>query len=126
MAALHHLALGGRDVRLLADFYTKSFELPFAATHLRKDGSLRSIWLRLEPGLLMIEETEQTIKEVVGIGAGLFLLAFSVPNEKRMEVEERIMSHGGTLESRSEFTSYGRDPEGNRIAISSYPLSTVQ
>jgi len=60
---------------------------------------------------------------VDGVGAGPFLIALAVPAEQRGHFEARLHDAGSVVEARSEFTSYARDPDGNRVALSSYPLS---
>jgi len=122
VSVLHHLALGTRDVARLAGFYIDVLELREVSRHLHADGSLRSVWLDLGGSLLMIESTTEPPRMVVGIGAGLFLIAVSVSAERRRAFEERLEHAGSVIETRSEFTSYARDPDGNRIALSAHPL----
>jgi len=118
---IHHLALGARDVASLAEFYRRAFDLREHARHHHADGSLRSVWLDLEGPLLMIEASDAEPCRVEGIGMGLFLIALNVPAAEREQVEARVIALGGVLETRGRFTSYARDPEGNRVAISHYP-----
>jgi glyoxylase I family protein len=127
MVQLHHVALGAEDVRLVADFYARAFELTYAREHFYDDGRLRSIWLRTGDSLLMIEHTpseatEATARSVTGIGRGAFLLAFSISKTEEQTAVERLISLGSVIESRTEHSVYARDPEGNRIAISHYPI----
>ncbi len=117
-SSLHHVALGARDVETVAAFYRDVFGLPEITRHRAGDGSLRSIWLDLGNAILMIERTQAPPRRVEGVGAGAFLLAFRVTRETRAALERAL----GAIESRTEHTSYARDPEGNRVAISSYPL----
>ena len=125
VSVLHHLALGTRDVDRLARFYIDVLELPEVTRHLHADGSLRSVWLDLGGALLMIEPTDEPPRTVSGVGAGPFLIAVAVLPEQRREFEARLERSGSVVESRSEFTSYARDPDGNRIALSAYPLLGV-
>ena len=69
----------------------------------------------------MVEATTEPPRRVEGVGAGPFLLAFRVEAADRCELERSLEAAGAAIESRSEFTSYARDPEGNRIAISAHP-----
>lgn len=119
---LHHIALGALQVEQLAEFYRRAFRLPEVARHLTSGGSLRSIWLRLGSAVLMIEHTEHRRALVEGLATGPFLLAFSIRPEEREELEARLRELGAPPQSRTEFTSYFRDPEGNRVALSCYPL----
>ena len=126
MSVLHHLALGTRDVARLAHFYIDVLELREVTRHLHADGTLRSVWLDLGSSLLMIERTEEPPRRVVGIGAGPFLIAVGVLPEQRAAFEARLELAGSVIESRSEFTSYARDPDGNRVALSAYPLTELR
>ncbi|MEI9949199.1 MAG: VOC family protein [Pseudomonadota bacterium] len=127
VSVLHHLALGTRDVARLARFYTDVLELREVTRHLHADGSLRSVWLDLGGSLLMIEPTDEPSRTLTaGVGAGLFLIAVAVLSKQRTEFEARLELAGSVVESRSEFTSYARDPDGNRIALSCYPLKELE
>ena len=117
---LHHIALGAREVERLARFYAEVFALPELARHHRPDGQLRSVWLDLGGSILMVERSEAPPQRVEGIGPGPFLLAFRVEAHERAAWEQRLQAAGAVIESRSEYSSYARDLEGNRVAISHY------
>jgi catechol 2,3-dioxygenase-like lactoylglutathione lyase family enzyme len=121
LAHLHHLALGSRDVEVLARFYGELLGLPEVARHLDEHGVLRSIWLDLGSSLLMIERTQEAARWVEGVGSGPFLLAFRVSPTARAELERQLMALGHAIEARTAFSSYSRDPDGNRFALSHYP-----
>jgi glyoxylase I family protein len=118
---LHHLALGTSQVEGLARFYRELFGLTETARHLSPDGALRSIWLDLGGALLMIERTSSEARHVEGVGQGLFLIAFRVSPAERVRLERELASRGHAIESRTAYSSYSRDPDGNRFAISHYP-----
>lgn len=118
---LHHVALGSADVARLAEFYASVFGLSELARHHTPEGSLRSIWLDLAGTLLMIEHTDEPPRRVAHVGAGPFLLAFRVTPAERLQIETILERRGLAIESRTQFTSYSRDPDGNRIAFSHYP-----
>jgi predicted enzyme related to lactoylglutathione lyase len=124
MKTLHHLALGARDVARVAEFYQAAFGLQFDREHRKDDGTLRSIWLRTGSLLLMIEHTEVPTRRVDGVGRGPFLLAFTISASEREGVEALLELLGAPIESRTDFTSYARDPEGNRIAVSHFPAES--
>ncbi len=126
VSGLHHLAFGTQDVARLARFYCDVLGLSELTRHLHADGSLRSVWLDLGGPILMLEATEEAPRAVVGVGAGPFLIALSIRPAERIALEARLHEAGCEVESRTEWTSYARDPDGNRIALSSYPrLSLV-
>jgi catechol 2,3-dioxygenase-like lactoylglutathione lyase family enzyme len=119
---LHHIALGARDVEEVAAFYEEMLGLRELRRHHRDDGTLRSIWLELGEGVLMVEATSGERRRVDGVGRGLFLLALRAIPGERQRAEERLERGGYPIESRTEHTCYFRDPEGNRVALSDYPL----
>lgn len=122
---LHHLALGATDVECVAAFYVAVFGLVEVDRHHDGEG-VRSIWLEIGPHMvLMIERSAQKRERVEGVGAGAFLLAFNIDTDEREEMERRLEAEGGVIESRTEFSSYSRDPEGNRVAVSAYPLPSA-
>jgi glyoxylase I family protein len=108
-------------VERVAAFYRDVLGLTEDRRHQDDAGRLRSIWLRAESALLMIEATTASSARVEGIGAGPFLLAFRVEPAERDDFERRLDRAGASIESRTSYTSYARDPEGNRIAISHHP-----
>lgn len=118
---LHHLALGTSDVERLAQFYREVFGLAERDRHLDARGELRSIWLDVGGALLMIERSAEPERHVEGVGRGLFLIAFEVSPTERDEVEQQLAARGCAVESRTAYTSYARDVDGNRIAVSHYP-----
>ena len=70
----------------------------------------------------MLEATEEAPRAVMGVGSGPFLIALSVEAALRSAFESRLLAAGCEVESRTQWTSYARDPDGNRIALSSYTL----
>ena len=123
--SLHHIALGTRDVASLATFYCRLLDVSEARRHLDDNGELRSIWLDLSGTWLMIERAAADAAErpaVTGVGLGAFLLAFRGNAGERAAFEARATALGATVESRSAYTSYLRDPDGNRVAVSEYEV----
>jgi glyoxylase I family protein len=123
VSRLHHLALGARDVDSLAMFYRAVLGLPEVLRHTEPDGRLRSVWLDLGGPILIIERTDEIHRTVPGVDAGLFLLALRVTPEDRERYERALTAAGAHIEARTEHTSYARDPEGNRIALSHHPVT---
>lgn len=118
---LHHLALGARDVGELAAFYRDVFSLEELERYTYPDGRLRSIWLDMEGPILMIEHTDEAPRSVRGVGSGPFLLAFEVSPDKTDAFIQSLDKRGIEVEDSTEYTSYFRDSEGNRVAVSHYP-----
>ncbi|MBI5495772.1 MAG: VOC family protein [Deltaproteobacteria bacterium] len=120
---LHHVALGARDVERVVAFYRDVLGFTEQQRHFRDDGSLRSVWLDLGAGAaLMVEHTDEAPHRVWGVGAGPFLIAVRVDQAERARLEAALEAAGAPVEGRTDHTSYARDPEGNRVAISHHPL----
>jgi hypothetical protein len=124
--SLHHIAVGTLGVEPLANFYCQLLAASELRRQLDEQGQVRSIWLDLSGTLLMIERVSAGAEPrgpVSGVGFGAFLLAFRAAAGERVELEARAAVLGAVVESRSAYTSYLRDPDGNRIAISDYEVS---
>ena len=123
MTGLHHLALGARDVEALAQFYQSLFGLPHLKTHHNAQGEIRSIWLDLAPGILMIEKSEHEFAPLppMTLGKGPFLIAFAIQENNRDTFLSDLAKRGLKLEGQTNHTLYLRDPEYNRVAVSWHP-----
>ena len=121
-ARLHHVALGARDIERVAAFYRDLLGLREVRRHHEPGGQLRSVWLDLDGPVLMIEHTGEPPRQVQGVGAGPFLLALTCRAQERDMLEQSLVRSGFPVESRTDHTIYVRDPEGNRVAVSSYQL----
>ena len=123
--SLHHVAVGTVDVEALAGFYARLLQTAERQRHTDACGALRSIWLDLSGTLLMIERAETpSTPRASGVTLGAFLLAFRADANERRAFEQRAQELGALVESRSAFTSYLRDPDGNRIAVSEYEVAS--
>ncbi|MBL92509.1 MAG: glyoxalase [Myxococcales bacterium] len=123
MTGLHHLALGARDVEGLAQFYQSLFGLAHLKTHHNVQGEIRSIWLDLAPGILMIEKSEHEFASLppMTLGKGPFLIAFTILENDRDTFLSDLAKRGLKLEGQTNHTLYLRDPEHNRVAVSWHP-----
>lgn len=117
---LHHLALGAADVERVAGFYRDHLGMAELRRHHRDDGALRSVWLDLGGAILMVEQSSAPARRVEDVGPGPFLIAVRCTAEAREGVERALEAAGYAIEDRTDFTSYTRDPEGNRVAVSCY------
>lgn len=84
----------------------------------RRETAGASVWLDAGGPVLMLEAAAEGEPEV-SPGA-MDLLAFAV--EDREAWRTRIESAGGLIEAETAHTLYFRDPDGRRIAVSTYPL----
>lgn len=115
MARIHHLALRTSDVDKLVAFYAAWLGLEVV-----RDQRPRSVWLSLErEAVLMVERAEPT-EPAIGEGTRE-LCAFAVTLREREALRARLLE-ASLLEAETEHTLYFRDPDGRRVAVSSYPL----
>ena len=121
-AHLHHLALGAHDVDALAAFYEDILGLLRLQTHRFDDGGTRSVWLSLGNGaVMMIETVDEGRASATSRPPGLFLLALSASDGERAALVDKLGEQACEVTT---YTTYFRDPEGNRVAVSSYALPT--
>ncbi len=123
---VHHIALGAADVETLSAFYRDVVGLDEVSRRDDDEGNLRSVWLRLSSeGVLMIERTDDADEPRSSAlhPLGMFLIAFDAgDDETHAAICQRLSDAGIEEISRTEYTQYFRDPEGNRFALSRYPL----
>jgi catechol 2,3-dioxygenase-like lactoylglutathione lyase family enzyme len=113
--SVHHIALRSRDVRRLEAFYGGVLGLEVV----RRDPTRDSVWLRLGNGILMLEKAADAEPAVVP--GTRELLAFA--GGDRETWRPKLAGAGVPIEEETEHTLYFRDPEGRRLAVSSYPLA---
>ncbi len=120
MPAIHHVALRTPDVARLEAFYAGVLELPVV----RRDEARGSVWLAADGAhraLLMLERASQDEPPVPA--GSRELLAFAVDaREGPRAWRVRLALAGVAVEDETEFTLYFRDPDGRRVAVSTYPL----
>jgi catechol 2,3-dioxygenase-like lactoylglutathione lyase family enzyme len=124
----HHLAIQVRDLATCERFYRDVLGLPVVRRWPSADGaSERSVWLDTGDGrgFLALEVVAEgaTAREDLARATrpGLHLVALRIPREARDAWEARLAAAGLTVESRTAFTLYVRDPEGNRVGLSHWP-----
>jgi glyoxylase I family protein len=125
--AFHHLAIQVRDLPAAERWYTTVLGLPLLRRWQDAEGRDRSSWLGLDgDAFVALERCDGTRVEGPGweSGApGYFVLALRIAPAERIAWEQRLAEHGIAIERRSQWTIYFRDPEGNRLGLSSHPES---
>jgi catechol 2,3-dioxygenase-like lactoylglutathione lyase family enzyme len=116
---VHHLAFRTRDLARLRAFY----EGVLGLAPVREQPGY-SVWLVVGEGVLMLEQADAG--EAVYESQTLDLTAFSVDEAGRARVRAALAGAGVALDGETAFTTYFRDPDGRRIAVSTYPLPEVE
>lgn len=117
---IHHLAFRTADVPRLERFYVEVLGLAV----LRRDGE-RSVWLDAGGAILMLEQRSDGEPPIDARTHEL--TCFSIRPEEHRDVVRRLEAAGATVEGRTAYSMYFRDPDGRRVGVSSYPapLETV-
>jgi catechol 2,3-dioxygenase-like lactoylglutathione lyase family enzyme len=106
---IHHVALRTADLGRLERFYVEVLGFRVA----RRDDARGSVWLDAGGAVLMLERADAG-EPTVPAGTRE-LLAFAV--------EDKELWRGRVaVEAETAHTLYFRDPDGRRVALSSYPL----
>ena len=114
---LHHLALRCADIERSVAFYSGLLGLEVLKRHLTDDGQLRSVWLRADDAILMLE------RRLAGTGpeeGSAHLVAFAVDDLE--DWQARLTKAGVTIDARSQWSLYFRDPDGHRVAVTTYQV----
>jgi catechol 2,3-dioxygenase-like lactoylglutathione lyase family enzyme len=104
---IHHVALRTRDLARLERFYASVLGLRVV----RRDDARGSVWLDADGTVLMLERAGADEPEVPT--GTMELVAFAVDDKETWR--DRV-----AVEAETEHTLYFRDPDGRRVAISSY------
>ena len=106
---IHHVALRTRDLARLEQFYATVLGLRVV----RRDDARGSVWFDAGGTVLMLERAGA---DEPPIPAGTKdLVAFAVDDKETWRGRVAV-------EAETEHTLYFRDPDGRRVAVSSYPF----
>lgn len=111
---IHHIALRTRDLARLEAFYAGLLGLPAV-----RRAPERSVWLDAEGAVVMLERADA--EELTLPPGTKETLAFAVAPGERAALVQRLAGAGVAVESETDFTTYVRDPDGRRVAVSHYP-----
>ncbi len=103
------------DLARLEVFYASVLGLPV----LRRDDARGSVWLDAGGAVLMLERA--AVGEPVVPDGSKELLAFAIEAGARDAWRAKV-GVGLEVEAETAHTLYFRDPDGRRVAVSSYPL----
>ena len=120
---VHHIAIQVFDLERVRDFYVQVLGLRELGRP--RDGS---VWLDCAGSVLMLERVDG----VDGVAAeepfrserlGPHLLALAIGADEREAWERRLSGHHTPIVERTAHTLYVRDPEGNRVGLSSLDVA---
>lgn len=122
---VHHLALQVTDLPAAERFYRDVLGLRMLRRWPRADGAgERAVWLDLGRGGFLALEAVPPEARVVDMQGqpGYFLLALRIPPSTRAAWIRRLAAAGHPIFQATDFTIYVRDPEGNRVGLSHFPV----
>ena len=112
---LHHVALRARDPSITTDFYASVLGLAVV----RRDTERGSVWLDACGVVFMVEQAEPGEPPLAPNSKEL--LAFAVDDREAWRL--RLAAAGIAIEAETPHTLYFRDPDGRRVAVSTYVFS---
>ena len=115
---LHHLALRSTNVAALAEFYREMFGMGVV-----RDALPGSLWLGLAGDAVLMIEARETGEPAPTPGS-MELVAFRVEESAKVLVRQKALERG-CFDGETLFTIYLRDPEGRRLAVSTYDLASA-
>jgi catechol 2,3-dioxygenase-like lactoylglutathione lyase family enzyme len=115
---IHHVAIFARHVEKTAAWYRAFLGAPEKTRHQDAQG-LRSIWLQLSHGvILMVERWPFDDDDPQKSDS---LVAFAIEKNARTTWMEKARTMGCTVEDQTPFSFYVRDPEGRTLGLSHFP-----
>jgi glyoxylase I family protein len=114
---IHHLALRTRRLAALTQFYRRVLGLRVLRTQ-RTAGRVRSVWLEAGRTIVMIERASPSEPRIPR--GTLELVAFAVTPREHQALLATLRRRRIPVEGQTDFTSYFRDPDGRRVAISHF------
>jgi catechol 2,3-dioxygenase-like lactoylglutathione lyase family enzyme len=121
---IHHLALRTRDPARVERFYADVLGLRVA----RRDAARGGVWLDAGGTVLMIERAGDG--EPAPCDGTQELIAFGIDaNGRHPDLDAwraRLAAASVSVEAETPFTLYFRDPEGRRVALSTYVFDAAR
>jgi catechol 2,3-dioxygenase-like lactoylglutathione lyase family enzyme len=120
---VHHLAFRTQQLRKVVRFYCSVLGLAVVREQRLSNGTIRSVWLAADRTIVMIEAAE--IDEPRIPPRSNELVAFKVPKRDVARMRARLLRHRIRIEAETQHSCYFRDPDGRRVAFTtfSWPLA---
>lgn len=117
MMELHHLAFRTSDVASLAAFYQDVFGFEVV-----RESLPASLWLALGGNAVLMIEARVGDERPLASGS-MELVAFRADERTRSVIRDKALERD-CFDGETPFTVYLRDPDGRRIGVSTYDLTT--
>jgi catechol 2,3-dioxygenase-like lactoylglutathione lyase family enzyme len=121
---VHHVAVKVVDLAAAERFYVTVLGLPVVRRWPAADGQgERSLWLGLgADAFLAVERAESSEPGKSDEAPGLHLVALAIARDERAAWLAHLAAAGHPVFHQTDYTLYVRDPEGNRVALSHWPV----
>ena len=123
--AIHHLAVMVRDLERAERFYVGVLGLPVTQRWTDDQGLPRSIWVELSAGAFLAIEKATASGARTDDDPGWHCVTLGISSLEREPWRTRLEAAGHPVVRASDFTLYVRDPEGNLIGLSHWPVRAV-
>ncbi|GAC1550706.1 MAG: hypothetical protein NVS3B10_13620 [Polyangiales bacterium] len=121
---VHHVAVVVADLAAAERFYVGVLGLPVERRWSDDSGAPRSIWLRLDgDARLMLERAHRDGARRLDGAPGWHCVALAIEPESREAWRETLAASGFPPHAETAHTLYVRDPDGNVVALSDYPIA---
>ncbi len=123
-AAVHHLAVVVSDLARAEAFYAGVLGLEPVRRWDDDAGRPRAVWLRLGGGaFLALERAGAADPRRADEAPGWHCVALGIAPGERETWRARLEAAGHPVQRSSEYTLYVRDPDGNLVGLSHYPVA---
>ena len=121
---VHHLAVLVADLDAAERFYAGVLGLPVLRRWDDDAGRPRSIWVGLDgDAFLALERAARPDPRRADDAPGWHCVALAITAPERELWRTKLAAAGHPVERETAYTLYTRDPEGNLVALSHYPLN---
>jgi glyoxylase I family protein len=120
--AIHHLAVKTADLARAENFWVNIVGLSVLQRHDDNQGRPRSVWCQLKTGFLAIERAESAKAIKADGDPGWHGVMLGIAVEERASMAAHFVRHGHPIFKETDYTFYVRDPDGNLVGFSHYPV----
>lgn len=121
---VHHLAVVVGDLARAEAFYAGTLGLAVAKRWQDETGAPRSVWCALAGGaFLALERAGGALPTRADTSPGWHCVALGIDAHERETWRARLIAAGHPIERETDYTLYIRDPDGNLVGLSHYPVA---
>jgi glyoxylase I family protein len=123
--SLHHLAVRVRDLARAEAFYVGTLGLRVLRRFNDDAKQQRSLWVALGGGAFLAIERADGDGHRCDNDPGWHCVALGITADRRAHWRQHLLGCGVSVFRESDYTLYIRDPDGNIVALSHYPVAST-